>query len=74
MSRSVIRSITKHPLTSQSLKITLTTEQLAKLDKAAPFNPGFPAAFFGSDPHSLAEGKPDSALVNVVSLASPRRG
>jgi len=74
MSRSVIRSITKHPLTSQSLKITLTTEQLAKLDKAAPFNPGFPAAFFGSDPHFLAEGKPDSALVNVVSLASPRRG
>jgi hypothetical protein len=53
-------------LTDQSLKITLSSEQLAKLDKAAPFNPGFPAAFFGNDPHFLPEGKPDSALVNVV--------
>jgi hypothetical protein len=50
----------------QSLKITLSTEQLEKLNKAAPFNPGFPAAFFGSDPHFQPEGKPDSALVNVV--------
>jgi hypothetical protein len=39
------------------------------LDKAAPFNPGFPAAFFGNDPHFLPEGKPNSALVNAVSLA-----
>jgi hypothetical protein len=52
---------------NQSLKITLSSEQLEKLNKAAPFNPGFPAAFFGSDPHFQPEGKPDSALVNVVS-------
>jgi hypothetical protein len=54
-------------MTPQSLKITLTAEQLKKLDEAAPFNPGFPAAFFGKDPHFLPEGKPNSALVNAVS-------
>jgi hypothetical protein len=57
----------------QSLKITLSSEQLEKLNKAAPFNPGFPAAFFGSDPHYQAEGKPDSALVNVVSRPLGRK-
>lgn len=64
---SHIPSYLRTGVDEQSLKITLSTEQLAKLDKAAPFNPGFPAAFFGSDPHFQAEGKPDSALVNVVS-------
>lgn len=50
-----------------ALKISLTKEQVATLDAAMPFNPGFPTGFFGTDPHYLPGGKPDSFILNNVS-------
>ncbi|ODO05817.1 hypothetical protein I350_04878 [Cryptococcus amylolentus CBS 6273] len=48
----------------QALKIHLTTEQIGKLAQASDFDPGFPYIYFGTDPHYLPEGKPNSFLLN----------
>ncbi|RXK41149.1 aryl-alcohol dehydrogenase [Tremella mesenterica] len=51
----------------EALKITLTEEQMQKLDEVSPCDYGFPYALFGRDPHYLPGGKPNSILVNAVS-------
>jgi len=46
-----------------ALSLTLTDEQMAKLDKAAPFDHGFPTGRFGIDPRLLPEQSPQSPLL-----------
>ncbi|WVQ80660.1 hypothetical protein IAT38_002765 [Cryptococcus sp. DSM 104549] len=41
-----------------ALKITLTPEQLDKLNNVYPFDYGFPHSGFGTDPHYRSRGKP----------------
>ncbi|TXT08606.1 hypothetical protein VHUM_02734 [Vanrija humicola] len=59
---------------AKALEITLSDEQVAFLDAASPFNPGFPRALFGSDPHYLPGGKPDGFILNAVSGSRGYRG
>lgn len=51
---------------ARDLSITLTAEQIAKLEAACPFDHGFPTGRFGRDPHYLPNGKPESIFVNVA--------
>ncbi|WRT70902.1 uncharacterized protein IL334_007901 [Kwoniella shivajii] len=46
-----------------SLKITLSSEQMEKLDKAVDFDWGFPHDFVGRDPHYLPGGVPQNPLL-----------
>lgn len=52
---------------AEALKITLTPEQVKKLDDASPFDHGFPTGFFGTDPRLLPEQAPQVPLLTVVS-------
>lgn len=44
----------------EALEIELSPSQVKALDEAMKFNPGFPTAFFGTDPHYLPGGVPDA--------------
>ncbi|ORX38519.1 putative aryl-alcohol dehydrogenase [Kockovaella imperatae] len=50
----------------KALEVTLTPEQLKKLDEASPFDHGFPTAIFGMDPRALPDHMPNSGLVQTV--------
>ena len=50
----------------EALKITLTPEQLKKLNDASPFEHGFPTGRFGLDPRLLPNQEPQSALLSTV--------
>jgi diketogulonate reductase-like aldo/keto reductase len=52
---------------AEALKITLTPEQVKKLDDASPFDHGFPTGRFGTDPRLLPEQAPQVPLITVVS-------
>ncbi|WOO83840.1 Putative aryl-alcohol dehydrogenase AAD14 [Vanrija pseudolonga] len=52
---------------AKALEIKLSDAQVAFLDESSPFNPGFPFAQFGTDPHYLPGGKPTGFLLNAVS-------
>jgi diketogulonate reductase-like aldo/keto reductase len=54
----------------EALKITLTPEQIKKLNEASPFDPGFPTARFGVDPRGLPNGDVQSPLIATVSTDS----
>jgi hypothetical protein len=51
----------------QALKITLTPEQMSRLNEAAPFDHGFPTQRFGLDPRLLPGQTPQTPLLKNVS-------
>ena len=52
-----------------ALNIKLSDEQIAELDGAIPYDPGFPANTFGTDPRLNASRRPENNfLINTVSM------
>jgi len=52
----------------KALSIELTPEQMKKLNDGSPFDPGFPMAFFGTDPRQLPNQAPQGGLLTAVSV------
>ena len=51
-----------------ALKITLTPDQLKKLNDGSPFDHGFPTNRFGLDPRLLEDQEPQVPLIKTVSF------
>lgn len=58
----------------KALELTLSDEQMQRLDEAAKFDHGFPTGHFGRNGAILPGGKSDSFSLNSVSSQRSSRG